>query len=173
MNSKHLLDRWQLSGHDRRKLAVALPKATDARHGRRLQAVLLVTQGQPVQQVSHMTHLTRQSIYNALDRYRQRRRPQDLADQPRPGRPTVAPAINTQQIRQALQQDPLEAGYQTTTWTTGLLAQYLQKHSGQAISPRTLRRRMRQARLRWKRPRYVYKSPDPHKPQKKGASVGA
>ena len=172
MNSKHLLGRWQLSGHDRRKLAAALGRAADARHERRLQAVLLVAQGQPVQQVSRMTHLTRQSIYNALNRYRQRRRPQDLADQPRSGRPTVATAIDSQQIRHALQQDPLEAGYQATTWTTGLLARHLQKRSGQSISPRTLRRRMQQARLRWKRPRYVYKDPDPHKPQKKGAFAG-
>lgn len=172
MNSKHLLDRWQLSGYDRRKLGTALVRAADARHERRLQAVLLVAQGQSIQQVSHTTRLTRQSIYNALQRYRQRGRPQDLADQPRSGRPTMAPGIDSQQIREALQQDPLEVGYQATGRTVGLLAQYLQTRCGQSISPWTLRRRMRQARLRWKRPRYVYKSPDPHKAQKKGAFAG-
>lgn len=172
MNSKPLLDRWPLSGHDRRKLATALVRASSARHARRLQAVLWVAQGQSVQQVSLMTRLTRQSIYNALRRYLRHRRPQDLADQLRSGRPAVAAAIDGPQVLQALQQDPLEVGYQATTWTTGLLAEHLQTLTGQSISPRTLRRRMRRARLRWKRPRYVYKTPDPHKAQKKGAFAG-
>lgn len=173
MNSKHMLGRWHLTGHDRRKLTAALAKATDARHGRRLQAVLLVAQGQSVQQVSYMTGLTRQSVYNALNRYQQRRHPPDLADRPRSGRPKVAPAIDDMQIRRAVQRDPLEAGYQATTWTVGLLAHYLQTQLGQAIHPRTLRLRMRQARLRWKRPRYVYKTPDPHRAQKKGGFAAA
>lgn len=172
MNSQHLLDRWQLSGHDRRRLAAALDQAIDARHERRLQAVLLVAQGYSIQQVSHMTGLTRQSLYNLLQRYCRQRRPQDLADQPRSGRPVVAEAIGSEQILQALRQDPLEAGYQATTWTVSLLAQHLAYSTGQAISPWTLRRRMRAARLRWKRPRHVYKNPDPHKTQKKGAFGG-
>ena len=53
-----------------------------------------------------------------------------------------------------------------------LLARHLSSRLRVAIGPRTLRRRMREAGLRWKRPRYVYHLRDPHAPQKKGASAG-
>ncbi len=161
-----------LDGHDRRKLRAAVRAVTGARHLRRVQAVLLFCQRRPLTLICAATGLTRQSVYNAVRRYRRRHRPADLADRPRSGRPRVAGAVGERSIRAALAVDPRSAGFNATTWTCALLARYLSARLGVPIGPRTLRRRMHAAGLRWKRPRYVFHQRDPHGPQKKGASSG-
>jgi transposase len=164
--------RWGLSGHDRRKLRAAVRAVADARHLRRAQAVLLFCRRRPMGLICSATGLSRQSVYNAVRRYRRRRRPADLADRPRAGRPRVARRVGRRSILAALRVDPRSAGFNATTWTVALLARYLSTRLRVAIGPRTLRRRMHAAGLRWKRPRYVYHLRDPHASQKKGASSG-
>jgi transposase len=163
--------RFGLSGHDRRKRKVAVRAVRDARHLRRVQAVLLLAQGRPMKLVCGTTGLSRQSVYNAVRRYRRRRRPAELADRPRAGRPRAARAIGSRQILVALRVDPRDAGFNATAWTVPLLARHLSARHRVPIAPRTLRRRMHEAGLRWKRPRYVYHQRDPHAAQKKGPST--
>jgi len=67
----------------------------------------------------------------------------------------------------------MRLGYHTTGWTVSLLADYLQAKYGSAISARTLRRRMRDWDLCWKRSRYVYATKDPNRAQKKGGLFAA
>ena len=161
-----------LTGHDARKLRAAARRARDARHLRRLQAVLLLARGRPMAVIREATGLSRQSVYNALARYHRRRSPGDLADAPRSGRPRVAGAVTARAILAALRLDPAATGFNATTWTVALLARYLSSRLRVAVTPRTLRRRMHESGLRWKRPRYVYHLRDPHAPQRKGASSG-
>lgn len=162
-----------LDGYDCRRLRAALRRAAVARHFRRLQAVWLLANRYGLATICHMTGLSRQSVYNALHRYCRRRDPADLADRPRSGRPPAAPAVADRHILAALRLDPRSVGYNATTWTVRLLAQYLSAHHGQVVGPRTLRRRLHRLKLRWKRPRYVYHLKDPHAPRKKGALCGA
>ena len=161
-----------LSGHDRRKLRAAVRAAGDARHLRRAQAVLMFCQRRPMGLICSATGLSRQSVYNAARRYRRRRRPEDLVDRPRAGRPRVARSLGRRSILAALRLGPGSVGFNATTWTVPLLASYLSARLGVPVAPRTLRRRMHAAGLRWKRPRYVYHLRDPHAPQKKGALSG-
>jgi transposase len=161
-----------LDGHDRRRLNAAVRAIKGARHLRRAQAVLLYCQRRPMPLICSATGLSRQSVYNALRRYRRRRRPADLADRPRAGRPRVAPRLGRRSVVAALRVDPRAAGFNATTWTVALLARYLSARLRVSVGPRTLRRRMREAGLRWKRPRHVYHEADPHRAQKKGASCG-
>lgn len=169
MNKKQLLSLWQLTGQDRRKLTRALAHVREGRHVRRLQAVLLVTQGHPIRQIVEMTGLSHQSIYNALTRYQAGHQPDDLADQPRSGRPKVASELTDRRILAALDQDPWALGYNASTWTADLLARYLQKRYSVSISRFTLIRRLRALGWRWKRPRHIYQTPDPDKMPKKRA----
>lgn len=164
--------RWGLDGYDKRKLRSALPQVKAPRHLRRLQALLLLAAGRSLRTICLATHLTRQSVYNALHRYCRCHRVEDLADLPRSGRPRSAAGITDRHILAALQRDPRSVGFNATTWTVALLARHLSHRHGQSIYPRTLRRRMHAMGLRWKRPRYVYHLKDPHKAQKKGALCG-
>ena len=60
-----------------------------------------------------------------------------------------------------------------TEWTVPLLAGHLSRKYGGAVTPRTLRRRMRAMGLVWKRPRHAFGDRDPNGPQKGGASSAA
>jgi transposase len=157
---------------DQRRLAKALKEATDLHAFRRIQAVLLVAQGQPVRHVAEITGASQKVIYDWLRYYLHSHSVEDLEDVTRSGRPTVAAAITPTRIHRELQRDPLSLGYNTTVWTVPLLARHLSNIYDCQITARTLRRRMKDADLRWKRPRYIYATKDPNRAQKKGLSNG-
>lgn len=159
--------------YDRPRLKKALRGATEARDFRRLQAILLIAQGRPVAEVAQITCASTRSVYGWLRRYLRRHRAEDLTERPRSGRPTTAEVITDECIRRELAKDPMTLGYSTTTWTVKTLANHLSRTYDYPITERTLRRRMADMGLCWKRPRYVYSTKDPHRAQKKGLSCGA
>ena len=139
----------------------------------RIQAVLLIARGYSVDDVARITGSLRRLIYHWIQRYLRRHRVDDLDDASRTGRPRVAPKITKARILRELARDPLKLGYNTTVWTTALLARQLSRRYDTQITARTLRRRMKELGLRWKRPRYVHATKDPHRVQKKGRSFDA
>lgn len=161
------------SGHDRRRLAKALEQAREAKTYQRIQAVLLIAQGYSVAEVARITGSTRRSVYYWVQRYLKHHCVLALDDAARTGRPPTAAAITKARILRELARDPLKLGYRTTVWTVALLATHLSQRYHTPITPRTLRRRMKELGLRWKRPRYVYATKDPHRAQRKGLSYGA
>jgi transposase len=157
--------------HDRRRLTAALRRARDARHYRRLQAVLLVAEGYSIGAAAALLKASRRWITKAVAGYRARRCPQDLAEAKRSGRPRVAPTLSAEQLTEVLRTDPLALGYAATGWTAPLLAAHLRRINGdESISVRTVRRRLHAARFAWKRPHYVFGRKEPHRAQKKGRS---
>ncbi|ADO68405.1 winged helix-turn-helix domain-containing protein [Stigmatella aurantiaca] len=64
---------------------------------------------------------------------------------------------------------PEKVGWASHGWTVPLLCTHLQRQ-GFEVSARTLRRRLHEAGLAWKRPHYVYATAAPHPGQKKGGS---
>jgi transposase len=159
---------FKFTARDRRRLAAALKQARDARLFRRLQAVLLVAGGKPVGEVARLAGTSRQSVYNWLRLYAASRRAEALRDGARAGRPRAASELTGERILEELRRDPLSCGYSTQVWTVALLARHLSGCCGCVVTERTLRRRMRAAGLRWKRPRYVLSGREPHLPQKRG-----
>ena len=158
------------TGHDRRRLANALRQAQEVKVYQRIQAVLLIAQGYSVDEVARIVGSQRRSVYDWMHRYLDHHRVADLYDAPRIGRPPTAPQITKARILRELARDPLKLGYNTTVWTVPLLASHLSRRYDAQITPRTLRRRMKEVGLRWKRPRHVYATKDPHRAQKKGRS---
>ena len=159
---------FKFTARDRRRLADALKHTREARHYKRLQAVLLIASGKSVGEVAHLTGASRQSVYNWVRRYAAAHRPAVLRDAARGGRPRAACDLTGDRILEELRRDPLSLGYSTQVWTVALLARHLSERRGCPVTERTLRRRMRAAGLRWKRPRYVLTGRDPHVAQKKG-----
>ncbi len=159
--------------HDRRRLTRALERASALRIFRRIQAVLLVALGWALAEVARITGARTGAIYHWVQRYLRGHEVASLEDAPRAGRPRVAVRITDARIVREFRRDPLRLGYNTTGWTVPLLATHLSQKYGCPLSPATLRRRMRDLGLRWKRPRYVYADKDPHRAQKKGGFSAA
>jgi transposase len=158
----------RLSSTDRRRLERALSVAREARLYRRIEAVLLVAEGQPISEAARRVRATRLSVRGWVERYRATHDAAALADRPRPGRPHSAPQLTPCRLTAALARDPRGCGYQATSWTVPLLRHYLQQRHNITVSARTLRRRLHEADYRWKRPRYVYAGRALHLAQKKG-----
>src|SRR5215208_6367395 len=75
------------NGADRKRLAAALETAREARVYRRVEALLLVAEGQSVAEAARRCHVDRSSVHRWLGQYGARRDATALADRPRPGRP--------------------------------------------------------------------------------------
>jgi transposase len=157
----------RLDDADRKRLAAALAAAREARVYRRLEALLLVAEGQSVAEVARRCRVDRSSVHRWLAQYRAEHEATALLDRPRSGRPRLHRTLTPRRLAAALARDPRRCGYQATSWTVPLLAHDLAA-KGVAVSPRTLRRRLHEAGYRWKRPRYVYVQRAAHLPQKKG-----
>ena len=160
------------TARDRKRLRQACAAADDVRLFRRLQAVLLVADGASFAEAATITGLSVRTVYYVVDQYLAAHTVAALYEQARTGRPPAAVAITGQRILAELALSPLELGYRTNLWTVELLAERLSQRYQCSISPRTLRRRMKQVGLRCKRPRYVYSEKEAHLPQKKGRLSG-
>jgi transposase len=154
------------------RLEKALHAASDARDFRRLQAVFLIAQGRSISEVAQIACASKRCVYQWLRKYLGNHRVDDLVEQPRSGRPATAAVITDELIQRELGQDPITLSYSSTTWTVKMLANHLSRTCGCQITEQTLRRRMRDAGLRWKRPRYTFATKDPHRAQKKGRLCG-
>jgi transposase len=145
-----------------------MARASEVRVFRRLQAVLLVCEGRGIGEAARVTGTGPWAVYKWVELYLRGHQPRDLDDALRSGRPPAAGAITGARIRRELARDPLRLGYMATEWTVPLLATRLSTRYGCAITPRTLRRRMKALGLAWKRPRHAFGEKDPHRAQKKG-----
>jgi transposase len=157
-----------LTATDRQRLRRALSKARWAREYRRIAAVLSVAEGASISESARRVHAARTTVERWVARYIQRRNVADLADRPRSGRPRQARSISKRRLGALLRRDPRTFGYSATTWIVALLACYYREHGRAPVSPRTLRRRLRESGFRWKRPRYRYSERATHLAQKKG-----
>ena len=119
-----------------------MQQATSARLFRRLQAVLRVAEGEPIAQAACGAAVDRSTVHRWVERYRQRRRVEDLVDVPSQGRPLQAEEWEEALLRQVLAEDPREHGLLATTWTVPLLNAYLREEHGCMLSSDTLRRRL-------------------------------
>jgi transposase len=146
----------------------ALLAAREARLYRRIEAVLLVAEGQTISAAARRVRAPRLSVRRWVERYWAVRDAAGLAERPRDGRPRAAPQLTPHRLAAALACDPRSCGYQATGWTVPLLGRHLRQGHGITVSARTLRRRLHEAGYRWKRPRYVFAERAAHLAQRKG-----
>jgi transposase len=131
--------------------------AKRARLYRRIQAVLLVAEGHPIQEAAERVRAHPRSVRRWIGSYLEDRDPAALDDAPRSGRPAAAAGLGAEHVSGVLATDPRTLGYASTTWTVPLLSRHL-RGLGHRLSERTLRRRLHALGYRWKRPRYRYSS---------------
>src|SRR5690349_24708898 len=90
---------------DRRRLERGLSVAREARLYRRIEAVLLVAEGQTVSEAARRVRATRLSVRGRIERYLSNHDAADLADRPRRGRPLSAPRLTPRLLAAALTRD--------------------------------------------------------------------
>jgi len=129
----------------------------DPRTLRRTQAILWLDEGQSVEDAAELLRVSRQTIYNWVERF-QSRTDLDLlgrlSDAQRSGRPPTAVGVIDPLIDAIIDQDPRELGYRSTVWTAGLLVEYLWDVQRIEVSERSVSYALGRLRIRWKRPRY-------------------
>lgn len=124
---------------------------------RRAQALVWLAEGDPVVDIAERLNVSRQSIYNWVQRFQQRN-DQDLVhrlgDGKRSGRPCTAQGIIDPLIVEMIDRDPQAMSYSATIWTAGLLKHYLRREHNIEVSDKSIRRAIARLGIRWKRPRH-------------------
>ena len=160
-----------LSARQLSDLEVLLSHTPSARQRCRSQALLWLAEGDAVEDIADLLHVSRQAIYNWVYQYHDRAElglMERLRDAPRPGRPRTGGGIDPL-IAEVIDSDPRELGYRSTVWTAPLLSRYLHEHHRITVCDRTVSRVIARLGIRWKRPRHqLARRPDTWRQSKGG-----
>src|SRR3954462_8986237 len=159
------MSRLQLKAGQRHRLDKQLHTVPEARIYRRTLALLEMAQGRPVAHIARSLGVSRQTLYNWLERYQQSYDPAALRDHKGGGRPGSWTAQLQAVLTESLAQPPDHWGYQAANWTVPLLREHLVGSGGPRLSDSTLRRQLWRLGYVRKRPRYVL-VPDPAREKK-------
>jgi transposase len=127
----------------------------------RAQMVLLSDRGHPVPQIAAIQGCGQDVVRGWLHRYRDHG-VAGLHDLPRSGRPPKD-RLAGQIVDAQASQSPRCAGLVQSCWTVALLTAFLAARFGLLLSTTTVRRHLRGAGWRWRRPRLAPASALPHK----------
>jgi transposase len=160
-----------LSTRQRIELENFMLHTPSAKERCRAQAVLWLAEGEAVEQVAELLHVSRQAVYNRVERF-ERRQGLDLrsrvADAPRHGRPPTALGIIDPLIAEVIDLDPRDLGYHSAAWTAPLLREYLEQVHGVVVSRKSVSLAIARLGIRWKRPRHQLARRPEHWRQAKG-----
>ena len=154
------MDILDLTFWQRHRLEDQLKDAETARLFRRTLAVLEASRGKSVAEIAESLGVSRQSVYNWIEAYRQGRDPKALLEGTHSGRPSLWTDDSETILQCLLEHRPDEYGYFAVNWTVPLLREQLGYTTGQSFSEDTVRERLRRLGYVWKRGRYEL-VPDP------------
>ena len=161
----------ELTGKERSELEHLLSSRIDSRQYQRSLAMLLLDDGESIEEVAEQLRVSRQTIYNWVNRFEQGRPlplAQRLSDATRSGRPASVSGIIDSLIDSVIDEDPRHYGYNSTIWTADLLRAYLYERHQLEASLRSIGYALARLGIRWKRPRHTLARRDPHWRQAKG-----
>lgn len=166
---------FRLNAEDKSELESLVAGGNDVRQFRRAQALLWLDEGKRVGDVAHLLRVSRQTVYNWINRFRRDGNISPalrLSDSERSGRPRTVHGIIDPLIDQLIGKDPDDFGYHSSVWTSDLLVRYLAEIHGIRVSPRSVAYALERLCIRWKMPRYDLIRRSPTWRQAKGGSVG-
>lgn len=163
MNSITLIDR-----PERRRLEKIVQRSKDKRFSRRANAILLVHRGKSRTTVSKILSAARSSV-NRWCQWYEEDGIDGLKDAAQ-GRPPVLPGdIIAQLLLFLIESSPQELGYQRSRWSTELLSEVIDQHTGIQVHSSTLRRWLPALGIVWRRAAPTLRIRDPHKEVKLAA----
>jgi transposase len=146
-----------LTDRQRTELEATVVRAPSARECCRAQALLWLAEGESVEAVADLLHVSRQTVYNWVSRFRERAGldlRDRLGDAPRMGRPRASGGVIDRLVAEVIDSDPRALGSRSTVWTAPLLSRYLREHHRIAVCDRTVSRAIIRLGIRWKQPRH-------------------
>ena len=162
-----------LSLSERHALAKQIQETKDVKVYKRAQALLWLSEGVSVREISQRLGISRQTMYDWVSFYQNRRNKSfisRLQDRPKPGRPPAKSAVIFRELDPLLRQSPRQYGYHHVEWTAPLLAKVLKREHHLDISTKTIRRCLQQLHYVWKRPAYALARQSATWAQEKGGS---
>ena len=126
----------------------------------RCQMILLSGQGHSAAEIAELTFFDQDTVLFWFDRY-EADGLVGLEDRPRSGRPPKMTGSSRDELQQAADQDPREAGRPFSVWTCNDLAHYLVEKGHLRVAGETVRRHLRALGFRIVRPVLSIGSPDP------------
>lgn len=165
-------DLLKLTYEERSALEALMGANASGKEFQRAQALLLLDENESVADIATLLRVSRQTIYNWVERFQARRTrsvPERLRDAPRDGRPATVGEIIDDLLDELLDSDPREFGYRSTVWTAALFQQYLSESFGLPASARSVQYALQRLAVHWKRPRHTLALRAPHWQQAKGA----
>jgi transposase len=166
-----------LSPKDRALLEGLADSTDQAKQLLRTQALLWLDEGESALEVAERLRVSRQTVYNWVDRFRRRGGTAfeaRLADGPRTGRPPTAQGLIDPLVLGVIGADPQRWGYQATVWTAPLLRRYLEDFHQIAVSQQSVRLAIDRLGISWKRPRHQLASrPDTWRQAKGGSNAAS
>jgi transposase len=146
-----------LSDQQRGELEIIASHTRLAKERCRAQALLCLDEGSDVGQIAELLRVSRQTVYNWVNRFVDREGlglRERLLDATRPGRPRVAGGTIDELVAAVIDGDPRQLGFHATVWTAPLLRCYLRDHHGIEVSDKTVSRVIDRLGIIWKRPRH-------------------
>lgn len=126
----------------------------------RCQMILLSAQGRSTAEIADLTFFDQDTVLFWFDRYEVDGLT-GLQDRPRPGRPPKMMGSSRDDLEQAADQDPRDAGHPCSVWTCDDLAHFLAQKGHLRVAAETIRRHLRDLGFRIVRPVLSISSPDP------------
>lgn len=163
----------ELSYKERSELEYLLTLRIESRQYQRALALLLLDEGESIQEVAQQLRVSRQTLYNWVLWFGQRyelRPPERILDWSRSGRPVTAKGIIDPLIDKVIDDDPRDYGYNSTVWTAPLLRCYLRDRHQHEVGIRSIGYALARLRISWKRPRHGLAQQHPFWQQAKGGS---
>ena len=141
---------FQLSFQEIKQIKQHLKSTKELREFKRLQAILLVTEGICIKKVASIIGVTVQSIYNWLDRYEINRDPKIMEEGNHTGRPPTKSKSVSKMLTELFNSKPKDHGYKFSTWNARLITEHLRSKHNLQVSISTVRRCLKSIRNRTK-----------------------
>ena len=160
-----------LSAAQRAEVEAAYNATDDAETRLRYQMVLLADRGKTAPEIGQLTVRSHETALRVVRRFAAG----GLAAVPRRRGPGVAPTVTgawRAELLRVIELSPRAVGVDSAVWTTRLLADYLGRATGVAVSLETVRRHLHAAGYVCKRPTWTLKRKAEEKPDYPGNAPG-
>jgi len=143
---------YRLNEAELKELEEAIKR--DKRPGVRKRGIVvrLLHLGYPAEEIAEMQAISKPTVYAYYHRWEEGG-VDALVDKPRSGRPPKITASYREKLREVLENEPREYGYDFTLWTIGRLRAHLAKETGVEISESRMSELLKEEGYRYRRPK--------------------